>query len=147
MAGSELAGKEHVTMVEDQPYYRTGKLCYIEIPAVDVPRSAGFYEQAFGWGLRTRTDGSVAFDDTVGQVSGTFVTGRPPAPEPGFLIYVMVADAAAAMDAVTEAGGQIVRPPDPAASEVFAWFSDPAGNTLGIYQQPGLAETEASQRG
>jgi len=32
-------------MVEDQPYYRTGKLCYIEIPAVDVARSAEFYRQ------------------------------------------------------------------------------------------------------
>jgi len=32
-------------MVEDRPYYRTGKLCYIEIPAVDVARSAEFYQQ------------------------------------------------------------------------------------------------------
>jgi uncharacterized protein len=134
-------------MVEDQPHYRTGKLCYIEIPAVDIARSAEFYEQAFGWALRTRGDGAVAFDDTVGQVSGTFVTGRPPAQEPGFLIYIMVADATAAMDAVVKAGGEIVRAPDPAASEVFAWFRDPGGNTLGIYQQPGLAETEASQHG
>jgi hypothetical protein len=29
--------------------------------------------------------------------------------------------------------------------QVFAWFSDPAGNTLGVYQQPGLAETEARE--
>ena len=32
-------------MVEDRPNYRTGKLCYIEIPAVDVARSAEFYRQ------------------------------------------------------------------------------------------------------
>jgi uncharacterized protein len=150
MAGSKLAStasrKGHVTMVEDRPNYRTGKLCYIEIPAVDVALSAEFYRQAFGWTLRRRGDGSTSFDDTVGQVSGTFVTGRPPAPKPGFLISIMVADATAAMDAVVQAGGQILRPPDPAAGEVFAWFSDPAGNTLGIYQQPGLAETEAAAR-
>jgi predicted enzyme related to lactoylglutathione lyase len=150
MAGSKLASsanrKGHVTMVEDQPNYRTGKLCYIEIPAADVARSAEFYRQAFGWTLRRRGDGSTSFDDTVGQVSGTFVTGRPPASEPGFLISIMVADATAAMDAVVRAGGQILRPPDPAAGEVFAWFSDPAGNTFGIYQQPGLAQTEAAAR-
>lgn len=35
-------------MVEEQPNYRTGKLCYIEIPAADVARSAEFYRQAFG---------------------------------------------------------------------------------------------------
>jgi hypothetical protein len=28
----------HVTMVDEQPKWRTGKLCYIEIPAVDVAR-------------------------------------------------------------------------------------------------------------
>jgi predicted enzyme related to lactoylglutathione lyase len=130
-------------VVDDQPKWRTGKLCYIEIPAVDVARSAEFYQQAFGWTLRQRGDGSIAFDDTVNEVSGTFVRGGPPATEPGLLIYIMVADAQAAMDAVARAGGEIVQPPDPAAPEVFAWFADPAGNTLGIYQQPGLAEREA----
>jgi hypothetical protein len=35
----------HVTMVEDRPEWRTGKLCYVEIPAVDVARSAEFYQQ------------------------------------------------------------------------------------------------------
>jgi predicted enzyme related to lactoylglutathione lyase len=134
-------------MVEDRPKWRTGKLCYVEIPAMDVARSAEFYRQAFGWGMRRRGDGATAFDDTVGGVSGTFVTGRPPAREPGFLIYVMVADLQAAMAAVVTAGGQIVRQAGPEAGEVFAWFTDPAGNTLGLYQQPGLAEAEASATG
>jgi hypothetical protein len=30
-------------------------------------------------------------------------------------------------------------------SEVLATFLDPAGNLLGIYQQPGLAEAEAAE--
>jgi uncharacterized protein len=124
------------------PRYRTGKLCYIEIPAVDENRPAQFYERVFGWQMRRRGDGSLTFDDTVGEVSGTFVAGRPPAGTPGFLIYVMVADGRAAVDAVVAAGGTIVREIDPDDGEVFAWFADPAGNVLGIYQQPGLAETE-----
>ena len=66
-------------MVEERPKWRTGKICYIEIPAVDVARSAAFYRQAFGWQMRTRGDGATSFDDTVGEVSGTFVTDRPPA--------------------------------------------------------------------
>jgi hypothetical protein len=57
-------------MVDDQPKWRTGKICYIEVPAAEV-----------------------------------------------------------------------VSPPS-STSEVFAMFSDPAGNILGIYQQPGLAEAE-----
>jgi 2,7-dihydroxy-5-methyl-1-naphthoate 7-O-methyltransferase len=131
-------------MVEEQPNWRTGKICYIEIPAVDVARSAEFYQQAFGWTIRPRGDGSTSFDDTAGAVSGTFVTGRPPASDPGFRIYIMVADAEATLAAVRAAGGEIVRPVDPAAGEVFAWFKDPGGNTLGVYQQPGLARTEAA---
>jgi 2,7-dihydroxy-5-methyl-1-naphthoate 7-O-methyltransferase len=131
-------------MVEGRPALRTGKLCYMEIPAIDVARSAEFYRQAFGWTMRVAGDGSTSFDDTVNEVSGTFVLGRPPATEPGFLIYIMVAEAGAALDAVTRAGGEIVRPVDPAAGEVFAWFCDPGGNVLGIYQQPGLAQPEAA---
>ena len=89
---------------------------------------------------------SVAFDDTVNEVSGTWVLERPPSSEPGLMIYVMVADAAAATDAVIASGGAIVQPVDPAGKERFATFRDPAGNVLGIYQQPGLAETEAAGR-
>ena len=53
-----------------------GKICYLEIPALDVERSVGFYETVFGWTIRRRNDGEVKFDDTVGEVSGTWVTGR-----------------------------------------------------------------------
>jgi len=35
-------------VAESKPRYRTGKLCYVEIPAVDEDRSAQFYERVFG---------------------------------------------------------------------------------------------------
>ena len=60
-------------MTEGEPDWRPGKICYIEIPATDISRSAGFYGQVFGWNIRKREDGAVAFDDTVGAVSGTFM--------------------------------------------------------------------------
>lgn len=55
----------------------------------------------------------------------------------------MVAEIRAALDAITTAGGQILDLQAPATSETFARFRDPAGNVLGVYQQPGLAEMEA----
>src|SRR5258708_18044717 len=67
--------------------------------------------------MRRRGDGSLAFDDAVGEVSGTFVTGRRPGDPPGLLIYVMVADGRAALDAVVAGGGMIVREIDPDAGE------------------------------
>jgi len=126
-----------------EPHYRTGKICYIEMPASDIQTSADFYQRVFGWDVRERGDGSVAFDDTVGGVSGTWVLDRPPSREPGLMVHIMVADAAAIIQALEAAGGEIVQPIDPNSSEVFAHFRDPAGNVLGIYQQRGLAETEA----
>jgi predicted enzyme related to lactoylglutathione lyase len=135
-----------MTEPTEAPTYRTGKICYIEIPAKDVRESAEFYRRAFGWPIRRRGDGATAFDDTVNQVSGSWVVGRPAAAEPGLMVYIMVASAAAASAAVVAAGGEIVQPVDPQAREVIATFRDPAGNLIGLYQQPGLAETEAPRR-
>src|ERR1700687_4055202 len=87
-----------------------GKICYIEIPANDIQRSAEFYENVFGWQIRQRGDGQTAFDDTIGEVSGTWVLGRPAATEPGLLIYVMVDSVAKTVDAVIANGGEIGQP-------------------------------------
>ena len=115
-----------------------GKVCYIEVPAADVARSAAFYRDVFGWKIRTRGDGATAFDDGV-EVSGAFVRGRPPMRDAGLLIYVMVADAAATLNKVAASGGEIVEPVHPGAPEVIARVRDPAGNLMGIYQEKALA--------
>jgi predicted enzyme related to lactoylglutathione lyase len=117
------------------PTLGNGKICYIEMPASDVQRSAEFYEKVFGWKIRKRGDGAIAFDDGVGQVSGTWVTGRPSAATPGLLIYIMVDSVAATIDSVTAHGGEIVQPIGADAPEITARFRDPAGNILGLYQQ------------
>ena len=119
------------------PTIAPGKICYIQIPAVDIARSAGFYETVFGWNIRRRGGGEVAFDDTVGEVSGTWVTGRPPAAETGLVVYVMVESVADTLEKIREAGGEVVTPLTPQGEgEAFATFRDPAGNILGIGQQP-----------
>jgi predicted enzyme related to lactoylglutathione lyase len=122
---------------ENRPTLSNGKICYVEIPANDVSVSVRFYQEVFGWQVRRRGDGSIAFDDTVGEVSGTWVNGRPPSPEPGILIYIMVDSVAAAADAVIANGGKIVQPIGMDAPEITARFSDPAGNVFGLYQEPG----------
>jgi predicted enzyme related to lactoylglutathione lyase len=112
-----------------------GKICYIEMPAVDIARSADFYSRVFGWRIRTRGDGSTAFDDGVGEVSGTWVRGRPPQ-SPGLVVYIMVDDAAATLAAVVANGGQVVQAIGADAPEITARFKDPGGNIIGLYQQP-----------
>jgi predicted enzyme related to lactoylglutathione lyase len=120
------------------PSLTNGKICYVEIPATDVAQSAAFYEKVFGWRTRRRGDGAVAFDDSVGQVSGTWVLGRPPM-DPGLLIYVMVDSVARTCDAVIASGGEIVQPIGADAPEITARFRDPGGNVLGLYQQPDVS--------
>jgi uncharacterized protein len=118
------------------PTFANGKICYIEMPATDTTRSAEFYRRVFGWNIRKRGDGSLAFDDGVGEVSGTWVTGRPPSTMPGLMIYIMVDSVAATVDALVAAGGEIVQPIGADAPEITARFRDPGGNVIGLYQHP-----------
>ena len=112
-----------------------GKVCYIEIPATDIADSARFYHAVFGWEIRQRGDGSTAFDDATGEVSGAWVLGRPAASEPGLLLYIMVDDVAATVDAVVANGGATVQPIGVDAPEITARFRDPGGNVIGLYQE------------
>ena len=113
-----------------------GKICYIELPATDVPRSAEFYQNVFRWNMRTRGDGATAFDDTTGEVSGAFVRGRPPASTPGLLFYIMVNSVEKTVELVKAHGGEIVQPVGADAPEITARFRDPGGNVIGLYQEP-----------
>jgi hypothetical protein len=118
------------------PTMGNGKVCYIEIPAVDVLLSASFYKKVFGWQIRERSNGRIAFDDTVGEVSGTWVVGRSPATEIGLLVYIMVDNVTSTIKSIISHGGQIVQPIGVDAPEITARFSDPAGNVFGLYQEP-----------
>lgn len=119
------------------PTRTNGKICYLEIPATDLKRSADFYAKVFGWKLRQRGDGRTAFDDATGTVSGTWVTGRPASGQPGLLIYIMVDSVADALKAAAEHGAQVVQPVGVDAPEITARFRDPGGNVIGLYQEPG----------
>jgi predicted enzyme related to lactoylglutathione lyase len=118
------------------PTYGNGKICYIEMPSTDIARSAEFYRRVFGWNIRQRGNGSTAFDDGVGEVSGTWVLGRPPSVTPGLLIYIMVDSVAATIETIVANGGEIVQPIGADAPEITARFRDPGGNVLGLYQNP-----------
>jgi uncharacterized protein len=119
------------------PTLADGKICYLEIPASEVARSADFYNKVFGWEIRKRGDGATAFDDGVGEVSGAFVVGRRPASAPGLMVYIWVENAAATVAAIVATGCEIVQPIGGDPGEITARFRDPGGNVMGIYQEPG----------
>jgi len=119
------------------PTLGDGKICYIQIPTTDIARSADFYKRVFGWNVRQRGDGSTAFDDGVGEVSGEWVVGRPPASQPGLLVYIWVDSVAATLELILANGGAVVQGIGADAPETTARFRDPGGNVFGVYQEPG----------
>ena len=69
--------KIHILIYENHqepPQYANGKICYIGLPSADIAISAAFYNAVFGWQTRRRSNGTTAFDDGVGEVSGTWVS-------------------------------------------------------------------------
>lgn len=113
-----------------------GRICYLEIPSNDPTAMATFYCNAFGWSIRSRGDGAIAFDDPSGAVSGAFVAGRPNSTTPGLLVYVMVDDIDEAISRVEASGGRLVQPVGMDPGELTARFADPSGNVLGLYEEP-----------
>lgn len=113
---------------------RHGKICHVELPAVDPQRSAEFYARVFGWTVRS-AHGTWFFEDAVDEVSGHWVPHREPTP-PGVLVYVWVDDLAAAVERVTAEGCELVQPVGEDPGELTARFRDPGGSVVGLYQEP-----------
>jgi len=123
--------------MSEHPTLGNGKICYLEIPATDTDVSAKFYATVFGWNVRKRSNGETAFDDGVGEVSGTWITSRQPATDPEIAIHIMVDDMDSTIEKVKAAGGKLVEPVGAHSPEITAKFSDPAGNVFGLYQHGG----------
>jgi predicted enzyme related to lactoylglutathione lyase len=115
-----------------------GKICYLEIPAKTAEASADFYSRMFGWRVRKRGDGELAFDDANG-VSGTWVKESDHAREERTRIYIMVDDIAETLKRIEAAGGRVLTPRTDIGSGMgaFAVFADPVGNEFGLYEEPG----------
>jgi hypothetical protein len=129
-----------------QPSFANGKICYIEIPALDIVQSSTFYKNVFGWTIREDHGGHVSFNDTAGQVSGMWVLGRGPATKPGLLISIMVCSVSDTLELIVENSGKVVQAPDNKAQEVTARFADPAGNVFCLCQDPEAIKSAPQKR-
>ena len=114
-----------------------GKICYLEIPALTGEASAKFYSEIFGWKVRTRGDGALAFDDS-GSVSGTWVAEQDRTPDETTRVYIMVDSITEALERIRAAGGRVLTPRTDIGPGMgaFAAFADPAGAEFGLYEEP-----------
>lgn len=108
-----------------------------EIGCKDRPAIRKFYETSFGW---TIEDGDISGEADTG--AGVGVNGALTAlghePHQYVMVYVTVEDIEAAADRVKENGGTVTIGPleIPGGKGSFAWFKDPEGNMLGLFQAP-----------
>jgi len=85
-------------------------------------------------------DGTLAFDDAAGQVSGMWVTDREAVENPGAELHIMVRNAVDTEASIVAHGGSLIWRSSPDESETYGTFRDPSGNLFGYYQQAGLEE-------
>lgn len=114
-----------------------GKICYLEIPSKTPESSVEFYAGIFGWTVRPRGDGNLAFDDT-GGVSGTWVKEADRTPDERTRVYIMVDGIADTLKRIQAAGGRVLTPRTDIGPGMgaFAIFLDPVGNEFGLYEEP-----------
>lgn len=100
---------------------------YVELPVADIGPARAFYEIAFGWSL---TEFGPSYAATLTGDTDVGLQADPAEATKAPLPVIEVEDLETALEAVTQAGGKIVRP-------IFAFpggrrfqFLDPSGNEI-----------------
>jgi uncharacterized protein len=126
----------------------SGRVVHFEIPYDDGDRARAFYEKAFGWQLMS-----------IPEMNYTMITSGPSGDqgptEPGFInggmmqreapftapnVVIDVDNIENALQAVNDAGGSTVAERQAVGDMGFAaYFKDPEGNLIGIWETAGSA--------
>jgi predicted enzyme related to lactoylglutathione lyase len=105
-----------------------GQIGYVQLPTVDIARSATFYASVFGWSA-DHTRGTFEAPGLIGQ----WTTQRPPTPTGGPLLWICADDLSPTLQRVTDGGGSVVgRPQLDGGERWLVEVHDPAGNRIGV---------------
>jgi predicted enzyme related to lactoylglutathione lyase len=120
-------------------------IVHFEIPADDVERAKRFYSTTFGWQLQdmegmdytivqtTDVDEQTHAPRTPGAINGGMMRRTSETPSP--VLTIDVDSVEDALKQVQAAGGTVVRPrTEIPGMGAFAYFTDPEGNTLGLWE-------------
>jgi predicted enzyme related to lactoylglutathione lyase len=107
---------------------RHGQIGYLQLPAIDIARSAAFYEAAFGWSV-DRTHGSFEAPGMIGQ----WTTDRHASTKDGPVVWICADQLGPALRRVEAHGGTVHGSPQLDNGERWlAEVDDPAGNRIGV---------------
>jgi predicted enzyme related to lactoylglutathione lyase len=114
---------------DEKPPVKIGNVLH---PVGDVAAAVTFYREAFGLGLKFADGDRYAALDAGGT---TLALASPEEDVTGGVAAASfkVPDVAAALAAITGAGGSVVRPAEQGPHEVRAVARDPWGNTVVVY--------------
>jgi|SRR5919206_1244201 predicted enzyme related to lactoylglutathione lyase len=125
----------------------SGEVVHFEIPADDPDRAAAFYSGAFGWNANSMPDMGYTLFSTgpttedgrpaaPGHINGGMMRRQEPYQHP--IITIGVDDIDGALAKVSELGGSTVREKmDVGGMGFAAYFEDPEGNLIGLWQTAG----------
>jgi predicted enzyme related to lactoylglutathione lyase len=105
-----------------------GRIDYLQLPALDIARSAAFYEKVFGWKVELAY-GSFEAPGMIGQ----WTTDRAPVADAGPLIWIRADNLYPTLKVVVGSGGRVRgRPQLDGGERWLVEIDDPAGNRIGV---------------
>jgi predicted enzyme related to lactoylglutathione lyase len=120
-----MSSDRHRTAAHHPPH---GQIGYLQVPAVDVARSAAFYAAVFGWSVDV-VHGSFEAPGMIGQ----WTTERAPSGSDGPIVWICVDQLGPALRRVEANGGTVHGSPQLDGGERWlAEIDDPAGNRIGV---------------
>jgi predicted enzyme related to lactoylglutathione lyase len=147
----ELAMSGTSTNRRTGPHPPHGQIGYLQIPALDIARSAAFYETVFGWSVDA---GHGSFEAP--GMNGQWTSGRAAGTKAGPVVWVCVDDLVPTLKLAVASGGTMRgRPQLDDGERLLVELDDPAGNRIGLVApvhtasaQPMIAvrDVEASSR-
>ncbi|MGH2539266.1 MAG: VOC family protein [Actinomycetota bacterium] len=109
-----------------------GQPTYLQIPAIDLMRSAAFYEAVFGWIIERPRPSFMA----PGMFGQWIDDRRPSSPDAGMMLWIHVDDIEEALERVRSHDGEVLETPSPdGPTRMLATIRDPGGNPIGLVQR------------
>jgi len=108
---------------------------FFDLGCRDLEKTAAFYREAFGWQIEANGTMQKKIATGAGEGIDGMITALGHEPHNYVMCYVETDDIEATARNITELGGQITIGPLPVPSGgLFAWWTDPEGNTMGLFQ-------------